>query len=256
VFPSTFTSDQERSVSASDSGSRPPRREFIGQLATVAAALAATACVSGGGTLAAGAVPAPAGALPKLPDVAPLAPIEFDDAWTSRLSGKYRAVFDSPDIEDGTAVFNAYAYMKGFKDMYKLADTDVNAVVVIRHRAIPMALDDEMWSRYKLGEYAKITEFGSEKWATRNPFLNALPGDEEDAEYAISALTKRGVVFLACAMATQGMASILAKRSGDKSAAMFDELRRHLIPGLALQPSGIFAVMRAQAAGCHYMRST
>ena len=84
----------------------------------------------------------------------------------------------------------------------------------------------------------------------------AAPGDTVDAEYAMSALTKRGVIFLGCAMATQGMAGILAKRSGDKADAMFDELRRHLIPGLTLQPSGIFAVMRAQESGCHYMRST
>lgn len=243
-------------MSESDAVPRPPRREFIGQLATAAAALAATACVSGGALNAAAATPAPKDPLPKLTPQPPLPNIEFDDAWTNRLTGKYRAVFDSPDIEDGTAVFNAYAYMKGFQDMYNLADADVNAVVVIRHRAIPMALDDEMWSRYQLGEYTKIKEFGSDRWATRNPFLNAPPGDTEDAAYAMSALTRRGVIFLGCAMATQGMAGILAHRSGDKADAMFDELRRHLIPGLTLQPSGIFAVMRAQAAGCHYMRST
>ena len=240
-----------------DSVPTTPRREFIGQLATAAAALAATACVSGAGTLGAAAPETtPASAGPKLPPMPPLPKLEFDDAWTNRLTGKYRAVFDSPDIEDGTAVFNAYSYMKGFKDMYKLEDSDVNAVVVIRHEAIPMVLDDEMWSRYKLGEYTKIKAFGSDKWATRNPFYQAAPGDEEDAAYSMDALTKRGVVFLGCAMATQGMAGILAHRTGDKSSAMFDELRRHLIPGLTLQPSGIFAVMRAQASGCHYMRST
>ena len=237
-----------------------PRRAFLGQLAVVAAGVAATACASGGGSAAAGATaPTPSASpanLPKLAPAPPLPKIEFDDAWTNRLTGKYRAVFDSPDIEDGTAVFNAYSYMKGFEDMYHLADADVNAVVVIRHKAIPMALDGEMWSRYKLGEYTQTKEFGSDKWATRNPFLDAAPGDTADAEFSMSALTKRGVIFLGCALATQGLAAILARQTGDKADAMFDELRRHLIPGLTLQPSGIFAVMRAQASGCHYMRST
>ncbi|MGH7669736.1 MAG: hypothetical protein ACRENQ_09610 [Gemmatimonadaceae bacterium] len=234
-----------------------PRRAFLGQLAAVAASVAATACASGSGMMGVGSsAPAPAVDTPKLPPAPPMPAIEFDDAWTSRLSGTYRAVFDSPSIGDGTAVFNAYSYMKGFEDMYKLQDSDVNAVIVIRHEAIPMALDDEMWKRYKLGAFAKIKEFGSDKWATRNPFLTAPPGDEEDAAYTLAALNKRGVVLLGCAMATQGMAGILARQTGDKADAMFDELRRHLIPGLLLQPSGIFAVMRAQAAGCHYMRST
>ncbi len=237
-----------------------PRRAFLGQLAVMAAGVATTACASGsGGVPLGGAAPAPAASatdIPKLPPIPPLPKLEFDDAWTNRLTGKYRAVFDSPDIEDGTAVFNAYSYMKGFKDMYKLADTDVDAVVVIRHRAIPMILDDEMWSRYKLGAYTKVKAFNSDQWATRNPFYTAPPGDDEDAAYSMDALTKRGVIFLGCAMATQGMAGILAHRTGDKADAMFDELRRHLLPGVTLQPSGIFAVMRAQAAGCHYMRST
>ena len=235
-----------------------PRRAFIGQLATVAAAFAATACATGGaatGAAAPGAA-APADELPKLPPAPPLPELEFDDAWASRLTARYRAVFDSPTIDDGTAVFNAYTYMQGFKDMYKVQDADVNAVIVMRHMAIPMILDDEIWARYGLGEYTKTKEPHGDGWVTRNPFWKAAPDDKAGADYTLDALHQRGVVLLGCALATRGFAGILAKRSGDTSAAMFDELRRHLIPGVQLQPSGIFAVMRAQEAGCHYMRST
>jgi len=238
-----------------------PRREFLGQLATVAAAFAATACASGGATMGAVAPapavsPPPAADIPKLPPAPPMPALEFDDAWASRITGRYRAVFDSPAIEDGTAVFNAYTYMQGFKDMYKVADPDVNAVIVVRHMAIPMAFDDAIWARYKLGEYTKIKESGSEHWAVRNPFWKAAPGDKEGADFTLDALQKRGVVLLGCALATHGFAGILAKQTKDSANAVFDELRRHLIRGLQLQPSGIFAVMRAQEAGCHYMRST
>ncbi len=34
------------------------------------------------------------------------------------------------------------------------------------------------------------------------------------------------------------------------------EVKAHLIPGLTLAPNGVFAVMRAQEAGCTYIRST
>lgn len=232
-----------------------PRREFLGQLATVAAAFAVTACASGGmGAAAASAAPAEGG--PKLAPVLPLPPLHFDDSWTTRLTGRYKAVFDSPEIDDGTAVFNAYVYIQGFKDMYTLQDSDVSTVIVMRHMAIPMALDDEFWAAYGLGEYAKIKEPGTEQWALRNPFWKASPKDPEDAAYTLDALQRRGTVLLGCSFAAHGMASILAKRSKQKPNAVFDELRQHLIPGLELAPSGIFAVMRAQEAGCKYMRST
>ncbi|MDE3128755.1 MAG: hypothetical protein KGL38_12155, partial [Gemmatimonadota bacterium] len=217
-------------------------------------ALAATACVSGPGAAAA-ATPAPAPA-PELPKLPPLPKLEFDDAWTRKLTGTYRAVFDSPEIDDGTAVFNAYSYMKGFEDMYKIGDAEVNAVIVARHRAIPMILDDGLWAGYELGEYAKVKDPTTGKWALRNPFWAPDPKDKSSADYALETLVKRGVIVLGCALATRGFAGILASRTKNKPDAMFDELRRHLIPTAILQPSGIFAVMRAQASGCHYMRST
>ncbi len=52
----------------------------------------------------------------------------------------------------------------------------------------------------------------AKQWALRNPFWAPDPKDTESADY---------------------------------------ELRRHLLPTVTLQPSGIFAVMRAQVAGCH-----
>lgn len=233
-----------------------PRREFLGQLAAVAAAFAVTACASGG-VAASVAAPTPPALGDSEANLPPLPPLEFDDGWTSRITGRYKAVFDSPAIEDGTGLFNALIFMKGFKDMYKLSDSELSSVLVMRHQAVPMAMDDVIWARYALGEYAKVQDPVTDKWATRNPFWKAAPGDTtEDADYTLDALNQRGGVLLACAMATRGMASILAKRTRQKTDVVFDELRRHLVPGTQLAPSGIFAVMRAQEAGCHYMRST
>lgn len=191
-----------------------------------------------------------------MPAAPALPKLEFDDAWTNGLTGKYRAVFDSPEVDEGTALFNAYAYRKEFKDVYKLGDADVNAVIVVRHRAIPMILDDTMWGRYKLGETTRIKDPATGKWAVRNPFWKADPSNKEYGDLALETMLAQGVVVLGCALATEGMAGMIASRTGDKPDAMFDELRRHLLPSVMLQPSGIFAVMRAQVAGCHYMRST
>jgi hypothetical protein len=229
------------------------RRAFLGQLALMTAAFATTACAP---SLSAPAPPAPAATPDPGAGLPPLPPLEFTDSWASRITGKYRGVFDSPSIDDGTAVFNAHTFMQGFEDMYGVSDWDVSAVVVIRHRAVPMVVDDTIWARYAIGEYAKVKDSATGKWATKNPFYKADPSDPDDAPYAMESLTKRGVIFLGCALATRGMAATLARRTNQKAGAVFDELRRHLVPGLELAPSGIFAVMRAQDAGCHYMRST
>jgi hypothetical protein len=140
--------------------------------------------------------------------------------------------------------------------MYKVQDADVNAVIVMRHMGIPMVFDDAIWAHYQLGKYTKLKEPGSENWVTRNPFWKALPDDKAGADFTLDALRARGAVLLGCALAARGFAGILAGQTNDHADAVFDELRRHLIPGLQLQPSGIFAVIRAQEAGCHYMRST
>ena len=37
---------------------------------------------------------------------------------------------------------------------------------------------------------------------------------------------------------------------------IFEELKANLVPGMILQPNGVYAVLRAQEAGCAFMRST
>jgi hypothetical protein len=218
------------------------RREFLGQLATATVALAGTACMGPRAMTAASAAPAPA-------------PKPTDD-WTARLTGKHKAVFDSPEIDDGTGIANAYVFMMGYKDMYGLTDADLSTVLVIRHGAIPMALDDTFWEKYDLGREARIKDPATKKWARRNPFYKAAPGDTENAAFTLDALHARGTILLGCGLAAGFMAGRIARKTGQTQAAVMGELRQHLVPGLELQPSGIFAVTRAQEAGCSYVRST
>jgi intracellular sulfur oxidation DsrE/DsrF family protein len=38
-------------------------------------------------------------------------------------------------------------------------------------------------------------------------------------------------------------------------AALMEEFKANLLPGVILQPNGIYATMRAQQAGCVYIRA-
>jgi hypothetical protein len=48
------------------------------------------------------------------------------------------------------------------------------------------------------------------------------------------------------------MSFILAKKVKREQRAIYEELKANLIPGVILQPSGIYAVHRAQEAGCTF----
>ena len=196
----------------------------------------------------AGAAPAPQGAAP--------APTKWDDSWASRITGKHKAVFDAPEIAEGTIVGNAYVYLSAMKQVYSLADTDLSTVMVIRHSAFAMAVDDELWAKYELGKDAKVKDEKTRKWATRNPYYKAAPGETAGAQFTLEALAKRGAILVGCNLAAMGLASEIAQKTKQNVNTVREEVRAHLLPGLTLAPNGVFAVMRAQEAGCTYIRST
>jgi hypothetical protein len=61
-----------------------------------------------------------------------------------------------------------------------------------------------------------------------------------------------GHTLLACNLATLGMSSIIANKVKGDQRAIYEELKANLIPGVILQPSGIYALHRAQEAGCTF----
>lgn len=220
-----------------------PRREFLGQLATTAAAIVGAGYLAG----EAGAQAAPASTPP--------APAP-DDRWLARITGKHKAVFDAPEIAEGVVVVNAWVFLKSYTEARALADRDLSAVVVIRHSAIPMAFDDAVWEKYEAGKHAKVKDPATRKWARRNLYWKAAAGDTENAPFTLSALNDRGVILVGCGLATARMAGTIATRTGQTREAVLEELKAHLIPGLQLAPSGIYAVTLAQEAGCSFVRST
>ena len=223
------------------------RREFLGQIAGGAAALAGLSIAS---PLAA------AEAAFSLPPQPPLTG-EFNDSWTSKLEGKkLRTVFDAPEINSALALHQANAVMNNYRDVVGIPEKDLGLVVVIRHRAIPMAFNDVIWEKYEAGVDLKMKDPATGEPAKRNPFLNATKGDKYalvDPTTSLMSLYDRGVIYLGCNNAAMGWAYMLAKKAGTKVEDVRAELKANLIPGMTLLPTGIFAVVRAQNVGCSYM---
>ena len=240
-----------------------PRREFLGQIAASAIVIAGTACAS---PATASQAPAPAAAPPSnRPQAAPQAPTQWDDSWFGRLTAKHKAVFDSPQFEEGIALANASGYIRGMREAAGAGVDDVQVVLVMRHAAVPMALNDAMWAKYEIGKDRKVKDFPSDKFATRNPFYAAAPSSTPSSRPApppdrpqpsLSWLGSHGNVLLACDLAMRGYSSIMAQRTKTEQQAVYEEFKANLLPGVILQPTGVYAVLRAQEAGCAFFKST
>jgi hypothetical protein len=188
---------------------------------------------------------------------APQGTPQWDDTWAAPLANaKYKAVIDAPEVGEGELFFYAFAFLDGCKQALGAADGEAQVAVVIRHSAIALAYDDAIWAKYQLGKRLKIKDPVTNKNAERNPYLSVPEGNTEAAWMApltITALGQRGVSFPCCNRATRYLASqISGWTHGDRN-AIYEELTQHLVPGARLQPTGVYATMRAQQVGAAFM---
>lgn len=243
------------------------RRDFLGQIAASAVVLAGTACAAPASLAQTSVTPAVPGAASTANR--PATPTHWDDSWFNRLTAKHKAVFDTPEFSEGMILGAGQAtrYIAGMRDALGAGPNDVQTVIVIRHRALPFALNDAMWAKYEIGKDLKIKGDG-EEWATKNPFAAPRAGrsagrgggersqsadrPQSNAEW----LTSHGHILLGCDLATQGYAGTVAAHTKGAMKTIYEEFKANLVPGLLLQPNGIYATLRAQEAGCAFMRST
>ena len=179
---------------------------------------------------------------------------KFDVAWADRVQGKFRAVFDSPAISDGAGLFRAIMWCDQYKEVYGTAREEMSPVIVFRHMAIPLIMGDEYWKRYKIGKSTKTRTMDGKNWIEANPIRVSPPGmPPEFANYNLEQFMKDGGVVLACNLAFAQVVSRVRKEEKLDAKAARERAMAMMIPGVILQPSGIFAALRAQEAGCRYI---
>jgi hypothetical protein len=230
-----------------DSSNSSDRREFLGHLAASAIVLAGTACAAP--MSATQTAVAPTGAAPTG---------KWDDSWFGRLTAKHKAVFDSPKIDQNTTLgpFQAVRYINGMMDALGARLSEIQTVVVIRHQAIPFAFNDAMWEKYPIGESYKV--MSGDKPATKNlllaPRTNRAPVAERP-QGNLEWFASNGHILLGCDLATQGLAQAVAEKAKVPQQTVLEDLRKNTVPGMILQPNGVYAVHRAQEAGCTFIMS-
>ena len=119
-------------------------------------------------------------------------------------------------------------------------------------------MQQSFWDKYGIGAAKKVTHPMTQEPTSSNPALlderNGLPAPFNDA--GLHKQIARGVIALACNMALQDCIDLIGQR--DKVPE--DEARRraiaYLVPGVILQPSGVFAAVRAQEVGATYLKAS
>lgn len=230
-------------MSKNDNRKNAQRREFLGALATGAASLGMASILA----------PLHLEAAPEFKSNSNDDP----DAWFAKIKGKHRIVFDSTEPKEVMpfAWPRVYLITNGATGT---PEKDCSVVLVLRHNAIPFALQDSLWQKYKLGEMFKVTDAETSATAVKNPFwkpkagLYKFPGIGP-VPIGINELQDSGVMVCACNAALTVYSAVVAQQMNTDAAAILKEWQAGLLPGVQLVPSGVWAVGRAQEHGCGYI---
>ena len=222
------------------------RREFLERLTTGAALMGVAPLSLNAMTRAFAASPGP------LED-------KWDLSWVNRVTGKHKAIFDVPEIDNGYGVWRASLYTSQYNQVLGVAPKDLSPVVVIRHNGIWLGLNQAFWDKYAVGKAKGALDPITQQPTTKNPVLLSSSRNEVPAMFDDVALDKfigRGGIVLGCNVAFDEVVDTVKEQDklGDEEARK--RAISYLVPGVILQPSGVFAAIRAQEAGCVYLRAS
>jgi len=216
------------------------RRTFITQLASSSAAIAA-------GSMALNLAPAALGAQPIAGPEG-----DFSDAWLDKITGKHRQFFDGVTINDGFSLGFAMNFLNANNLAYKMPDSAQTAVIGLRHFAIPIAFKDEIWAKYKIGEFLKLNDPATKQPLTRNMYYHANESELTLPGMTVDKLLARGGIFTVCNVALDLFVALTSKTIGVAPEVARKEWVAGMIPGMNIVAAGVLAVNRAQEKGCTY----
>ena len=73
---------------------------------------------------------------------------------------------------------------------------------------------------------------------------------------ALDRFISRGGIALACNLALQDVIEMIQKKENASAEDARKQAIAFMVPGVILQPSGVFAALHAQDAGCKYLRAS
>lgn len=132
-------------------------------------------------------------------------------------------------------------------------------MIVLRHAGIVLAMQQAFWDKYQVGKRAKLRDDNGRK-TNRNPVLTVAPapGKQPTAfdAYMLEPQLARGVIVLGCNMAFGGCVRAVMKQDKLAQPEARAMALSMLVPGVIMQPSGIFGDVLAQQNGCAFVAAS
>jgi intracellular sulfur oxidation DsrE/DsrF family protein len=219
-----------------------PRRRFLGTMASGVAALGLTSLISPLSAHAGNGFSVDPGIDP--------------DEWFKQLKGRHRIVFDVPE-PNGIFPFAWPRIFLATNAATGTPEKECGIVVVLRHLAIPYAMDNRLWAKYNFNEIFKANDPRTNKPSTSNPFWQPADGAFKVPGYGaipigINELQASGVMFCVCDAALTVYSAVVAESLKQDPAEVKKDWVNGILPGVQIVPAGIWAVNRAQEHGCAY----
>ena len=215
------------------------RREFIERLSAVA--------VLGAIPVTTGAPVHSSAGLPQGSD--------WDLAWVGKLKGvAHKAIFDCTEVESGYGVWRASIWEAQYQSTLAVKPADLRTVLILRHNGVALALKQELWDKFAIGKDENVKHPLTEQPTDRNPALitDGIPPIAGD----LTKFMAHGGIVLACNLALQKYVGMFQAQDRVDAAEAQKRATAGLVPGIILQPSGVFSAVRAGEAGCVYVKAS
>lgn len=177
-----------------------------------------------------------------------------NDDWTRALQAPHRQLFDAPAPEGGIPLVHVMNYYDTYNREFGITDRQVQGVLTFYGRTTFFGLSDEMWAKYRLGEFLKENDASGQP-ATKNPWRVApqiLGMSMPNA--SIEALQARGGTFILCNNALGIFAGLVANARGLEQKTVYADMRAHVLPQVTVVPAMVIAIEQAHRAGLSYHR--
>lgn len=186
---------------------------------------------------------------------------DFDEAGFVRLVNKpadVRIVIEAVSFHPPVFA-NIKNALNGLEFGFGYPENRISIVFAPHGPSSAFTYSDDIWSKYKLGDFFKLKDASGNTIAS-NAFLapakppsSSSDPDDETSMYqdtSIQTLQKRGVIFLTCHTAVEEQARALVKAgnapSGMNAAQVAQDILTHLIPGTHVVPSMMGTIMVLQ----------
>ena len=179
--------------------------------------------------------------------------MEDAEEWFNKVKGSHRIVYDGSTPNQSMPIIWTWAYYMT-NNGTGTADDDMTAVTVLRHEGIPLALEDRLWEKYKLGEIFKVNDNKTGAPSIRNTVYEPQEGDLPAPFIdGLKRMQERGAMFCVCNLAITVYSQVIAKNMSMDDKEVYNDFISGILPGIQLVPSGVWALGRAQEHGCGYI---